>query len=242
MKAHFTRFSCAAVCATVLLLAPSAGQAAVLMPGTAIPLTAADILSGPAGTLEASIVQPLSTLDYSGTMTAAVIRNSGGTLDFYYQVTNNSTSLDSLSRETNSRFVSLSPPEVFTTEVFFRQDDAGLPALFAAGNALARPFTADRSLNAGVVGFNFIPPPILPIPGEGIDPGETSRILVVRTNATNFTTGVASVIDGTTSSVTAFGPAAPIPEPASLLLLSSAFGAAGYMARHRSRRKKPTST
>lgn len=30
-----------------------------------------------------------------------------------------------------------------------------------------------------------------------------------------------------------------IPEPASLLLLSSAFGAAGYVARHRARRRKP---
>jgi hypothetical protein len=33
---------------------------------------------------------------------------------------------------------------------------------------------------------------------------------------------------------------AAVPEPASLLLLSSAFGAASYMARHRARRRKPT--
>jgi hypothetical protein len=35
-------------------------------------------------------------------------------------------------------------------------------------------------------------------------------------------------------------PVAAVPEPASLLLLSSAFGAASYMARHRARRRKPT--
>jgi hypothetical protein len=32
---------------------------------------------------------------------------------------------------------------------------------------------------------------------------------------------------------------AAVPEPASLLLLSSAFGAASYVARHRARRRKP---
>jgi hypothetical protein len=31
-----------------------------------------------------------------------------------------------------------------------------------------------------------------------------------------------------------------VPEPASLLLLSSAFGAAGYVARRRARRRTPT--
>lgn len=39
-------------------------------------------------------------------------------------------------------------------------------------------------------------------------------------------------------------PLAPavVPEPASLLLLSSAFGAASYVARHRARRRKPANT
>jgi hypothetical protein len=148
-----------------------------------------------------------------------------------------------LSRETNSVFKDLAPLQIFTTEVFYRTDDAGLPALFSAGDAGATPLTADRSANARVVGFGFIPPPVDPPVVEGIDPGETSMILVIRTNAVDWTGGVASVIDGTTSTVRAFSPQATpistVPEPASLLLLSSAFGAAGYLARHRARRKKP---
>jgi hypothetical protein len=132
---------------------------------------------------------------------------------------------------------------VFTTEVFYRTDNAGLPALFDSGDAGATPLTADRSANARVVGFGFIPPPVVPPVVEGIDPGETSMILVIRTNAVAWTGGVSSVIDGTTSTVRTFSPQATavsiVPEPASLLLLSSAFGAAGYMARYRARRKKP---
>jgi hypothetical protein len=98
MNAHLTRSVRAAACATVLLLAPSAGQAAMLLPGQTVALTVADILAGPAGTLEASVVQPLFTDDYTGTLTAAVLRNAGGTLDFYYQITSDPTSIDSLSR------------------------------------------------------------------------------------------------------------------------------------------------
>jgi hypothetical protein len=247
MKAHVTQFVRASLCAAVLLLAPSASQAALLLPGTALPLTAADVLAGPAGILEASVVQPLTTADYTGSLTAAVLRNAGGTLDFYFQITNDAGSIDSLSRETDSVYRSLAPPQVFTTSVFYRTDDAGLPGIFTPGDVNAKPLTADRSANARVVGFNFLPPPIvpIPIPGEGIDPGETSMILVIRTNAVNFTGGVSSVIDGTTSTVRTFSPqatVATVPEPASLLLLSSAFGAAGYLARHRAKRSKPGST
>jgi PEP-CTERM motif-containing protein len=239
MNAHLTRFGRAAACATVLLLAPSAGQAAMLLPGTTLSLSAADILAAPAGTLLDSVVQPLVTDFYTGTLSAAVLRNAGGTLDFYYQVTNDAGSLDPIARETNTTFRSIAPPQIFTTEALYRTDDAGLPALFSAGDATAAPLSADRTSNARVVGFGFVTPAVL----EGIDPGETSMILVVRTNATLFTGGVSSVIDGTTSTVRTFSPRATdvstVPEPASLLLLSSAFGAAGYMARHRARRKKP---
>jgi hypothetical protein len=240
MNAQLTRFVRAAGCAAVFLLAPSAGQAAMLLPGTIIPLTPADILATPPGTLEASIVQPIISAaagDYTGSLSAAVIRNAGGTLDFYYQVTNDATSTDVLSRETNSRFASIVPPFSYTTEVFYRTDNASLPALFTAGDPSATPLAAIRTANARVVAFQFESP----FAPSGIDPGETSMIVVVRTNATTFSGGFSAVIDGTTTTVNTFGPTGPIstvPEPASLLLLSSAFGVAGYMARHRDRRKK----
>jgi hypothetical protein len=144
MKAPFTRVGRAALCLTVLLLAPSAGQAALLMPGTTV---VPDILADVPVAVEASVLQ-------------------------------------------------------------------------------------------GLVSDNF----------SGIAPGETSPILVIRTNATTFSNGVSTVSDdinlaeNTFDAVGTFQPAAAaIPEPASLVLLSSAFAAAGYVARHRARKRKPGS-
>lgn len=234
MNADFTRFGRAALWATVLLLTPSAAQAALLLPGTTV---APDILADVPVAVEASITQGFAGDDYTGSLTAAVIRNAGGTLDFYYQITNSASSTADLTRNVNSAFAVIAPPTVFTTQVFYRIDDAGLAAFgFSAGDADAAPTTADRNANGRRVGFNFGPLNM-------IDPGDTSRILVIRTDAIAFTNGVSTVTDGLTDPefVGTFQPAtaAAIPEPASLLLLSSAFGAAGYMARRRSRRRKP---
>jgi len=248
MREHFKRLARAAACATIVLLAPSAGQAAILLPGGTVTFTAADILVDPVNPLfdvEGSVIRALTgdspggELFYTGTLAAAVVRNSAGTLDFYYQVSNDATSIDSLTRETNASFRSATlPPTIFATEVFYRTDDANLGAFgFTTGDAGATPRTADRTTNGRVVGFNFV----ALAPGAEIDPGDTSMILVVRTNALTFMNGTSSVINGATDSVATFQPLSAVPEPASLLLLSSAFGAASYMARHRVKRRKPTS-
>jgi hypothetical protein len=234
MKAPFTRLGRAALCFTVFLLAPSAGQAALLLPGSvAVP----DILTEAPVAVEASVLQGLVSDNFTGSLTAAVVRNAGGTLDFYYQITNDAGSSSNVERNVNSAFATTAPPMVFTTEVFYRTDNAGLGSLFSVGSSAA-PLIADRNANARRVGFNF----------SAIAPGETSPILVIRTNATSFTNGVSLVSDDlilaedTFDSAGTFQPAAAaIPEPASLVLLSSAFAAAGYMARHRARRRKPGS-
>jgi hypothetical protein len=231
MCVHFTRYGRAVLCAATLLAASTA-HATVLVPGgTVVPA----VLGGPAGALEASAINlALNTGDVQGSLTAAVVRNAGGTLDFYYQITNALGSMDSLSRNTNSLFATLST--LYDTSVFYRTDTGGL-GIFSVGDAGATPLTAERNMTGRVVGFNF-----LSLPGvTGIDPGETSRILVIRTNAVDFTAGMSSVIDGGVDSVDTFAPTgSPVPEPASLLLLSSAFAAAAYVARHRGgTRRKP---
>jgi hypothetical protein len=48
------------------------------------------------------------------------------------------------------------------------------------------------------------------------------RILIISTNALNYTDGFSSVIDGGVMTVASFEPAAPVPEPASLALLGTA--------------------
>lgn len=196
--------------AVALAFAGSSAVAQVALPanGTVTPTAA-----NPApGAVLASVSAPFTTGAFSGTLTSAVVQN-GSTLDFYYQVANSANSLTSLGRETNFNFSG------FNTSVFFRTDNAGGAGGFVAGTET--PDTADRD-NGGVVGFNFTSGTPTGGGSGKIDPGETSSILVVRTNATLFAPGISSVINGGAASVTTFAPV--IPEPASLGLLGAATG------------------
>lgn len=199
-----------------------------LVPGdTVVP----GLTSASAGTLLASESIPwTSTLGTSsGTLVSAVYREAGGTLDFYYQVTDNTTApncgtagkpaCDPLSRETDTSFMG------FLTSVGFRIDGATLPGGIFVNGTVA-PVTADRNSVGDVVGFSFIPPD-----SAKIQPGQTSNVLVISTNATNFKAGNASVIDGGVTTVAAFEPASGVPEPASLLLFAGGFMALAALRR-----------
>jgi hypothetical protein len=184
------------------------------------------------GTLLATLSVPFTTslgLN-SGTLVSAVFREAGGTLDFYYQVTNNATApncgapgqqaCDSLTRETDTSFLG------FVTATGFRTDGASLPGgVFVNGSTV--PVTADRNAVGNVVGFLFIPPT-----ASAIQPGQSSTVLVISTDATNFKAGNASVIDGGVTTVASFEPA-EIPEPASLLLVGPGLLALGVVRRPR---------
>ena len=184
------------------------------------------------GTLLASLTAPFtSTLGSdSGTLVSAVFREAGGTLDFYYQVTNNAAApncgtsgkppCDPLSRETSTDFLG------FVTSTGFRVDGASLAGGIFVDGTVA-PVTADRNSVGDVVGFQFNPPD----PAK-IQPGQVSTVLVISTDATNFTAGNASVIDGGVTTVAAFEPTT-VPEPASLLLLGGGILALGGVRRFR---------
>ena len=214
--------SAAPVCAGALLMNP--GDTVVLGAGAFGDCTGTAVPS----VLLASTSQPFtsSTGFDSGTLISAVYQETGsGTLDFYYQVVLNTTSTncggggqpacDPIARETNIDFnngAASAPGGSWTTWAATRGDAVDV---FSAGTVF--PITADRSSNGNVVGFSFNPPD-----GAKIQPGQTSAILIVSTNATNFTGGFASVIDGGVTTVASFEPAAAAaPEPASLLLLGS---------------------
>ena len=72
-----------------------------------------------------------------------------------------------------------------------------------------------------------------------IKPGQVSSVLIISTNATNFTTGIASLIDGGTVTVASFEPttASSVPEPASFPLLCGGLVALiGIRSRAKTRR------
>jgi len=218
----------AVMCTPSATATPTCPGALLLPPGATVLLGGplGDCTGAPAGTLLASVTAPFttSTGTDSGTLVSAVYREPAGTLDFYYQVDLNSTSTncgpapgqticDSIARETDSNFSNGGP---VVTYVAIRRDPVA--PLFLSGTSF--PLTADRNASGSVVGFNFNPPVSAEIP-----PGSNSGILVISTNATNFSAGIASVHDGGGQDVASFEPLAPAPpttpEPASFLLFGT---------------------
>jgi hypothetical protein len=228
----------------ILVFAPMA-SATVLTSGACPPANPGDVVTpclfnGAAGTLQASLSAPfVSSLGtFSGTLVSAVYQEASGTLDFYYQVFENvsstncgpgsthpGTGCDALSRETDTNF------STWLTQLAFRTNGSTLGGGFADGNT--DPQTADRNLSPGnVIGFTFNGAPGF----TPILPGGSSRVLIISTDATLFTSGNASVIDGGVTTVASFAPTGtptppPVPEPMTMALVGG--GLAVGLARKR---------
>jgi hypothetical protein len=83
-------------------------------------------------------------------------------------------------------------------------------------NGGVAPELADRVSPGDTVGFGFNAPVFLPVA-----PGQTSNVLIIETDATNFKSGSLNIIDGGVTTVAAYEPAAgnTAPEPNFLLPL-----------------------
>jgi hypothetical protein len=195
--------------AGVLLVAAQV-WAAPLLPGTSALAPAepdplgATLVAGP-------LVSTLTGAAFNATVTSWVYQgdttNPFGGLTFVYQVANEDTSTDAIGRFTANGYMTGST--VWATD-----------GSFQVGAGLLPPATMDRSANGNVVGFSFVGPPLGP---AVLAPGATSTMLVVQTDAPDFTRSTGNVIDGSIAS----GPIyAPVPEPATMLFLAGGLGMA----------------
>lgn len=201
-----SRFRFVLVAGVSLLMMTGFALGSMLNPGdTAYAVGEAEPVGG--AVVAGPLVLNFGAGQYSGTLISTVISgdtsNTLGGLTFVYELINDAKSIDSIGRLTINGFAG-------------SQTDAsyGLPV-----PALAQvPTLVDRSLSGNVVGFSFVGPPL----GLGaLLPGTASALLIVQTDAPQYVTSFASVIDGTVNTV---GTYAPVPEPASLALLAIGLG------------------
>jgi hypothetical protein len=206
-----------------------------VLPGQTItisPPPVGDATGDPTGALLADEVENFSlstsTGVFKGTLESAVYQESGGTLDFYYQLNNMSTATsgtpDTAEHANGSNFVG------FTTSAGYRMDGGFVGTTFTASSLT--PDTANRNASGSVVEFNYNVFGLV----DDIPTGSSSSVLVISTNATAFVAGNASAIDSGTSTVASFQPATAVPEPGSITLLGSLlFGIAAIARRRLSR-------
>lgn len=163
-----------------------------LLPGGTVPIFTPTTWAF-TGTLVATYSMTFSNATANGTVFEDVYQ-SGGVLDFYYKITNNVSSTDTLSRITVGNFAG------FTTSVDY---------LLNAGDA---PTTATKQLAGNSVGFY-----------DMISPGTSSDWLEVATNATKYnSSGTIAVIDSLAINFSnTLAPASSVPEPACLGLITA---------------------
>jgi len=169
------------------------------------------------GTLLNSLVAPFMYTGPAGTNTGFIdsaVYNDGGTLDFYYQLINSATSATPLSTLAAFNFAS--------GGVIYNTNDATMADVTSLGTTIFTdgsffPSLVGNDALGEVTDFSFG----TPFPTNDITPGSESVVMIISTNATAYTTGAASVIDGGTFTVASFEPTAPTttPEPASFALL-----------------------
>ena len=150
---------------------------------------------------------------WSGVLRSGVFRSAAGTLDFLYQVSENAGSSVAITKFVNSSF------EGFTTDVgiiSYDFDGAGTSSVnFQSAQSNRSPLSISRSTDGSKVAFDF---------GSinAVDPNYSSWIMVVRTNAVQFTAGLGQIMDKRLYNTDPYGAsyqpyASGVPEPATFV-------------------------
>ena len=193
---------------------PFGASAAPVPPGGVDGLSGVTAAGDPslAGTILFDVMHPFS-IDIPGAdpitgsvQDRVVRRDDTGTLDFYARLFNDAGSPVQFNEFLRISF--LGYPAAGDAELDFRLDGVGDVA----------PTAAVRSLDGAASGFYFFGG------GTGVGPGQSSRFLFHRTDATAFDTNgfgeVVLAIDANTQYISNFfSMAQPVPEPSSALLL-----------------------
>ncbi|MBI3229114.1 MAG: PEP-CTERM sorting domain-containing protein [Burkholderiales bacterium] len=203
------------IVAAMLLLAGTTSTvlASNVPPASSGPVAVVGAFFG--GTLLNSATTFVSTPSYSGWARAAVY-DTGTGMDFYYQFSNLATSISGVERLTAYDYKNYAVDAYQTPTAF---------GIFQTGTENID--LVDRG-SLGVIGFNFIP-----TGSTKIQPGTSSYIGILRTNARGYTTGSFGVIDGYAGNAVAFAPAVPEPETYAMMLLG--LGALSLFAKHRAK-------
>jgi hypothetical protein len=173
------------------------------------------------GSMVASHITNINNLSYQGTARTEVY-DTGTGLDFYYQFSNASTSRNGVERFSAWDFSALgsSVVNVFQTNAAFGN--------FIVGTEQSD--YADRT-GLGVIGFNFIAND-----QSKINPGTTSYVQVIRTNARTFEAGNFGLLNGIGDNAIGYGVSA-VPEPESFAMMLAGLGLMATIARRRKSRQ-----
>lgn len=170
------------------------------------------------GSLLAIAITNISNSSYNGTARAAVY-DTGAGIDFYYQFANDASSKNGVERFTGYDFSALntSAVSVFQTASAF--------GIFTTGTEQSD--YADRT-GLGVIGISFVPNGF-----SKVNPGTTSFIQIIRTDARQYTAGNFGLLNGYGDNAVGFAPAAAVPEPETYALMLAGLGVVGFMSARR---------
>lgn len=208
--------------ANILLPGQCAGTACA---GVSVGGTLDTFTIGSPGTFLTGVTTNVNQNGITGVFRSAVYRNTSNALDFYYQFQNTSATA-AINRITTINFGGFSTNAGFVTTDIDGTAGAGSGGTavnFVAGSQA--PVAADRESGLGsTIGFDFKGGT------DNITPGEISRIFVIRTNATSWSSGSTFMINGGIASVASFQ---PIPEPSTYALMGAGLLALGMVRRKR---------